>query len=115
MAMLRLARRPFMGSARPMVLTLMLALSLNLLAGCSTAPCADFLDWCKPGSFPANPKGVAGGVCVPQGGGVAGLTGAIPVAQGPPGAVPSGGGFGPQSAPDAPAPAPVGNMPIFKS
>lgn len=37
------------------------------LTGCSTAPCADFLDWFSPGRLPANPGQPIGGVCRPQG------------------------------------------------
>ena len=53
---------------------------LLMLAGCSTSPCADFLDFCSPGRYPAKPKTETGGVCIPQGGQVGGAIGGPPVA-----------------------------------
>jgi hypothetical protein len=43
------------------------ALMLLLLTGCSTAPCADLLDWLCPGRLPPEKTTPYGGVCLPQG------------------------------------------------
>jgi hypothetical protein len=80
---------------------------LLALAGCSTAPIADFLDLVSPGRFPANAKDGRGGVCIPQGGPAGGILGGPP-----PGAVPvpalplppGGPGILPQPAPPTPSP-----------
>ena len=71
-----------------------------ILSGCSTSPCADFLDFCKPGRFPANGKGEAGGVCIPQGGQIGGAISGPPVAPFMPG---PGAPFGPAGVPETPA------------
>src|SRR5438105_2538451 len=63
-----------------------------LLAGCSTAPVADLLDWVKPGRISSEKTAPYGGVCQPHPGG--------PVL-GP--GVPGG--------PPAPPPAPIGAPP----
>jgi hypothetical protein len=77
---------------------------LLVLAGCSTAPLADFLDWVSPGQVP---KGVGlrqGGVCAPQGV----LPGAGNLPAPPPGVVvpapvPVPGGPAPPQPPPIPA------------
>jgi hypothetical protein len=78
------------------------------LAGCSTAPCADILDFCSPGRFPAKAKDTTGGVCIPQGGPAGGVLGGPPTgAVIVPGAAP----IGPTGVPDVPPPAPIGMTP----
>ncbi len=54
------------------------AILLALAAGCSTAPCADLLDWIKPAK-PALKGGGHGGVCQP-----APVMGGPPIGSGPP-------------------------------
>jgi hypothetical protein len=81
-----------------MALQLTAAALLLALAGCSTAPIADFLDLVCPGRFPANAKDPHGGVCIQQGGPAGGVLGcpppgavaipALPVAPGGPGELP---------------------------
>jgi hypothetical protein len=51
-----------------------------VVAGCSNAPVADFLDFVSPGKFPANAKDASGGVCIQQGGPAGGVIIAPPVA-----------------------------------
>jgi hypothetical protein len=82
------------------------------LAGCSTAPVADFLDYWSPGKFPASPKGVAGGVCVPQGGQAVGLVAGPP--PGAPGFTAPGVPAGPQVSPDPPT-APITATPMQRT
>jgi hypothetical protein len=43
-----------------------LSLLLLLLAGCSTAPFADLMDYFSPGRIAADKSGPRGGVCGPQ-------------------------------------------------
>ena len=43
------------------------ALLVLLLAGCSTAPIADTMDYFAPGYLPAEKTAPYGGVCLPQG------------------------------------------------
>jgi len=81
------------------------AVTIMVLAGCSTSPCADFLDCVCPGRFPDAPKGVVGGVCIPQGGQVGGAIGA------PPGLPGQTGPFGPPGVQPLPPPAPIGSIP----
>lgn len=87
---------------------------LLLLAGCSTAPCADFLDFCSPGRFPKDAKGATGGVCIPQGGPAGGILGAPqPIA--PPVAPPIGPPpfkGNPMPTGEPPPPAPIGATPL---
>lgn len=85
-------------------------LGMLLLAGCSTAPVADLLDWVKPGRISADKTAPYGGVCQPHPvGGPASLPG-IPA--GPP--APAPGPIGappppaPMGAPPPPVPAPSG-------
>jgi hypothetical protein len=85
------------------VVQLALALVLLVLAGCSTAPIADMLDFFAPGRFPKDAKGVAGGVCIPQGGPAGGSIGPPPGLVGAPGPPAAPVGLNP---PDAPPPAP---------
>ncbi len=76
------------------------------LAGCSTAPIADLLDFFAPGRPPAVGPGTAGGVCVPQGtlpGGNIAPTSVLPPT--PPGVLP-----GPPPG-SVPAPPPPGGLP----
>jgi hypothetical protein len=84
--------------------------ALLSLSGCSTAPCADVLDFCSPGRFPADAKSTTGGVCIPQGGPAGGVLGGPPpgalVGPGP------GGPVGPPGVPVIPPPAPIGSMPM---
>jgi hypothetical protein len=80
------------------------AVFLLVVAGCSTAPIADTMDFLFPGRFPANAKGVVGGVCVPQGGPAGGMLGAPGVAP------PTAPGVLPAPA-DGPPPAPIGQTP----
>jgi hypothetical protein len=71
---------------------------LLALAGCSTAPIADFLDLVSPGRFPTNAKDPHGGVCIQQGGPAGGVLGgpppgsvaipAVPLTPGGPGELP---------------------------
>jgi hypothetical protein len=77
-----------------------LAAALLALAGCSTAPLADFLDFVAPGRLPPEKGQLYGGVCQPQGG-TPGAPG-VPLDLPPP--VPIGPGL--------PAPAPVIPGPI---
>jgi hypothetical protein len=84
------------------------------VAGCSTAPIADFLDLCYPSRFPGKAKDPHGGVCIPQGGPAGGVLGGPP-----PGAVvvPPGGpvGPGPGGPTDLPPPLPPpGAVPLPK-
>jgi formin 2 len=79
-----------------------LAIVLLALAGCSTAPLADFLDFVAPGRIPKKGGEPYGGVCQPQGG-----------TPGAPG-VPGGGVIPPPAAPGAgviPPPAGVNPTP----
>jgi hypothetical protein len=61
-----------------MALQLAASALLLALAGCSTAPIADFLDLVSPGRFPANAKDPHGGVCIQQGGPAGGVLGSPP-------------------------------------
>src|ERR1051326_4564024 len=45
-------------------------LGMLLSAGCSTAPVADFLDFCKPGRLGPEQVAPYGGVCQPRPGGL---------------------------------------------
>jgi hypothetical protein len=83
--------------------------SMLLLAGCSTAPVADLLDWCKPGRLCPDATAPYGGVCGPTpGGGAAGL----PAPPAVPGPVfpPGGSAIAPPPSPITapPPPGPVG-------
>jgi hypothetical protein len=49
-----------------------------LLAGCSTAPIADLMDWVSPGRLRPGQVQPYGGVCIPQGGPV--VAPAVPTA-----------------------------------
>jgi hypothetical protein len=72
-----------------------------LLAGCSTHPCADFLDHFFPGRVYADPQTAPhGGVCIPQG---APLCPGVP---GTPGTVPLGPPVFPGTVPPTPTPIP---------
>ena len=85
------------------------ATAILTLAGCSTAPCADFMDFWFPGRYPGDGKGIAGGVCVPQGGPAGGVLGAPPAtAAGVPIAAATAG---PPGAVDLPPPLPVSQTP----
>jgi hypothetical protein len=86
------------------VVQLTLALVLLVLAGCSTAPIADMMDFFSPGRFPKDAKGVVGGVCIPQGGPAGGSIGPPPGLIGAPGPPAPPVGLMP---PDAPPPPPV--------
>jgi len=55
-------------------------LLLLLLAGCSTAPFADLLDFFSPGKFRAGQGAPYGGVCIPQGGSIAAPAVHVPAA-----------------------------------
>jgi hypothetical protein len=59
-------------------------LLLLLLAGCSTAPIADLLDFFSPGRFRAGQGTPYGGVCIPQGGPIAAPTAPATVPAGAP-------------------------------
>jgi hypothetical protein len=63
----------------------LILLPLLLLAGCSTAPVADFLDLLSPGRIQIGKDNPYGGVCIPQGGPVGGPV--APVVTVPPGPV----------------------------
>jgi hypothetical protein len=89
-----------------------LPLLFCLLAGCSSHPCANFLDWACPGRVRLDPKAPPyGGVCIPQGAPI-GLGVPIPVTVTPPGPVifPTGPNPGavPPPVPPPPAPFPPG-------
>jgi hypothetical protein len=92
------------------------SLSLCLIAcactvGCSTAPCADFLDFFFPGGYPGDGKGAGGGVCIQQGGPAGGVLGAPPPnAVGVP--LPPPGPVGPPGVADLPPPAPLTDTPL---
>jgi hypothetical protein len=79
---------------------------LLIVAGCSTAPVADFLDLVHPGRFPAKAKDPHGGVCVPQGGPAGGVLGGPPPGVTPNPPTPPGPGELPP-----PLPPPVGVPP----
>ncbi len=74
---------------------------LLLLAGCSTAPIADLLDFFRPGRLEVGKTAPYGGVCIPQGGPVA--TPAIVV----PAPAPQPVVAAPLGAPQVPPPAPA--------
>jgi hypothetical protein len=57
-------------------------LVLLLLAGCSTAPVADVLDFFAPGRARVGQTPPYGGVCIPQGGSIVAPT--VPAASGTP-------------------------------
>jgi hypothetical protein len=78
---------------------------LLAMAGCSTAPFADMMDFWAPGRFPKDAKGVTGGVCLPQGGPAGGMLGAPQPLSGQPGPPPPPGGPIGNTEP-APAPPP---------
>jgi hypothetical protein len=85
-------------------LQLSVAVVLLALAGCSTAPFADIMDFWAPGRFPKDAKAVTGGVCLPQGGPAGGMLGAPqPVVAPPPGpAAPPGGPVSSEPPPQPP-------------
>jgi hypothetical protein len=70
------------------------AFLLIMLAGCSTAPVADLMDWLKPGRLPSGPY--HGGVCGPNG-----SPALAPTPESPPVVSP------PPFPPTAPAPPPI--------
>jgi hypothetical protein len=94
-----------------MAVQVTLASVLLALAGCSTAPFADIMDYWAPGRFPKDAKGVTGGVCLPQGGPAGGMLGppqplvtspGPPSPPSPPG--PPAGGLSTNEPPPAPPP-----------
>jgi hypothetical protein len=80
-----------------------LVLFLVCAGGCSTAPCADLLDWLAPGRIQLGPQDRPyGGVCLPQGGPIGPVTPGA--AGGPP--LPSPGPLPVPAVPVQPAPVP---------
>jgi hypothetical protein len=78
---------------------------LLALAGCSTAPIADIMDFWAPGRFPKDAKGVTGGVCLPQGGPAGGMLGPPqPLVAPPPGPPAPPAGLGSSEPPPQPPP-----------
>ena len=96
-------RRTILALCRVLLQVMSLA-GLLILAGCSTAPVADMLDFFAPGRFPKDAKSATGGVCIQQGGPAGGLIGP-PVA---PPIVPGG----PVVTTEPPPPAPIGATPM---
>jgi hypothetical protein len=94
----------------PLGLQLALAVVLVVLAGCSTAPIADIMDFWCPGRFPKDAKGAIGGVCVPQGGLAGGMLGPPqPSVTTPRPPAPPVGPYGPG---EPPPPAPPEQRPV---
>ncbi len=99
------------------------ALALVLLAGCSTAPLADLMDFFAPGKLGKGNTAPYGGVCIPQGGPVV-PAGPVVVPAGtvtPPGAVPlppptlpvaTPVSSGPKANAEPPPPAPIHQTPL---
>lgn len=84
------------------------------VAGCSTAPVADFLDWFAPGRIPQGAAETQGGVCAPQGvlpGANVAPVPPVPPGVGPPQPVPFGGL--PPALPGALPPAPPPGGPVI--
>lgn len=54
-------------------------IGLVLLAGCSTAPVADVLDFCKPGKMYKDQLTPYGGVCIPGQGTIPIMPGPVPI------------------------------------
>ena len=95
----------FLEPLRLLALSVAAALGGLMAAGCSTAPCADFLDFCSPGRYPNDANAASGGVCIPQGGPAGGaLGGPPPITIGLPS---PNSPFGPTGAADTPPPAPI--------
>jgi hypothetical protein len=92
-----------------MVILLVAAAFAITAAGCSTAPCADFLDFFVPGHISGDGKVIEGGVCIPQGGPAGGVLGAPPATAG---GLPTAPGPGPIGVPAQPPPAPLSQTPM---